>query len=85
LPGNNPADRRFAGSHEAHKGQVMDLPVTNHDSVLAPLGAKFKVQTSRAPPPGPRARLCSAPQRTDVFPGRARVLASLKAQRGRRY
>jgi hypothetical protein len=45
LPGNNSADRRFAGSHEAHKGQVVNLPVTGHDSVLAQISGKFKVQT----------------------------------------
>jgi len=45
LPGNNPADRRFPGSHEAHKGQVVNLPVTGHDSVLAQISGKFKVQT----------------------------------------
>ena len=49
LPGNNPANRRFASSHKAHESQVVELPVTNHDSVLAQIGGKFKVQTSHTP------------------------------------
>ena len=47
LARNQLADRRFASSHEAHEGQVVDLPVTGHDSVLAQIRGKFKVQTSR--------------------------------------